>query len=135
MKTVLAKKFKRDSLRLVGLYFVVFCGSFALNAWERPTGPVRAMLAVLPVLPILGVIGLLGRYLRDETDEYKRDVTMRCLAWGAAGAVSMSLLEGYLRIFGWEGQMPPFFGFWAFFVCLATAKGFYLRRDRGLVEG
>jgi hypothetical protein len=134
MQTAVAKKFKRDSFKFLGLYFVVYFGSFALYVWQRPTGLLRVVLALLPVLPVLGVIGLMGRYLRDETDEYKRDVTMRCLLWGAAGAVSASLLEGYLRIFGWEGRMPPFMGFWVFFVGMAVARATYMRRDKARVE-
>jgi hypothetical protein len=134
MQTPVAKKFKRDAFRFAALYFVVFLGSFALNAWKQPGGWLRVLLALLPVLPIVGVIVLMVRYLRDETDEYKREVTMRCVAWGAAGAVSANLLEGYLRIFGWQGCMPPFTGFWAFFVFMAAARVSYMRRDKARVE-
>ncbi len=130
METAVAKRFKRDGLKLVAVYFVVYFACFAAHLWWLTAGKWAWVLALLPVLPIVGVITLMGRYLRDETDEYKRDVTIRCLLWGTAGAVSVSLLDGFLWIFGWKGHLPPFLGFWVFFVFMMVAKLTYKVRNR-----
>jgi hypothetical protein len=34
----------------------------------------------------------------------------------------VTMFAGFLRIFGWKGQMPPFSEFWAFFVLMMIAK-------------
>ena len=135
MQTVAAKRFKRDGFRLVAVYFVIYFASFGVSIWRHPAGAVLWVLGVLPVLPMVGVIAVIARYLRDETDEYKRDVTIRCLLWGCAGAVSASLLEGFVRIFGWKGQMPPFLGFWVFFVLMMAAKLSYRYKDQAEIGG
>ena len=130
MQTMVAKQFKRDGFRLMAVYFVLYFCCFGIHMWLQPTGAWIWVLAILPVLPIAGVIAVMGRYLRDETDEYKRDMTIRCVLWGTAGAVSVSLLEGFLWIFGWKGHMPPFLGFWGFFVFMMAAKLSYKLKDQ-----
>jgi hypothetical protein len=130
METVVAKRLKKSGLALVAVYFVIYFACFGVHLWVHPVGMWIWVLAVLPVLPITGVIAVMGRYLRDETDEYKRDVTIRCLLWGTAGVVSVSLLDGFLWIFGWRGHMPPFLGFWVFFVFMMAAKLSYKVQDR-----
>ena len=130
MQTAVAKRFKRDGFRLVAAYFVIYFACFGIHLWLHPVGMWLWILAILPVLPMVGVIAVMGQYLRDETDEYKRDVTIRCLLWGCAGAVSTSLLGGFLWIFGWKGHMPPFLGFWVFFLFMMVAKLSYKMANR-----
>jgi hypothetical protein len=118
---------------LVAVYFVIYFACFGAHLWLHVEGAwvwVLATLPVLPVLPMLGVIAVMGGYLRDETDEYKRDVTIRCLLWGTAGAVSASLLGGFLWIFGWKGHMPPFCDFYVFVVLMLVAKLSYKVSNR-----
>ena len=64
--------------------------------------------AALPFLPLLTVFILTGAYLKAERDEFKRELVMRCLLWGAGASMSVNLFLGFLRIFGWSGQTPPF---------------------------
>ena len=134
MQTMVAKQFKRDGFKLVAVYFVLYFCCFGIHLWLHPTGAAVWVLAMLPVLPIVGVIAVMGRYLRDETDEYKRDVMIRCLLWGGAGAVSVSLLGGFLWIFGWKGSMPPFTGFGVFYLFMMAAKLSYKLKDQVAVE-
>jgi hypothetical protein len=122
MQTAVAKRFKKNGLTLVGIYFVIYFACFAAHSWLHLGGFWVWVLAILPVLPMLGVIAVMGRYLRDETDEYKRDVTIRCVLWGAAGAVAASMLGGFLWVFGWKGHMPPFCDFYVFGVFMMVAK-------------
>lgn len=130
METVVAKRFKRSGFKLMAAYFVIYFACFAAHLWLHLVGVWVWVLAILSVSPIMGVITLMGRYLRDETDEYKRDVTIRCVLWGTAGAVSVSLLDGFLWIFGWKGHMPPLLGFWTFFVFMMAAKLTYKLANR-----
>ena len=119
-----------QALTTVGVYFVLFLSSFYANYKLQPNGAVLWVLATLPVIPMIGVIVLFGRYLRDERDEYKRDLTMRCLLWGTAGCMSVTMLESFLRIYGWKGAFPPFTAFWAFFLFMIVAKLTYNAKNR-----
>jgi hypothetical protein len=118
----------------VGGYFAIFFASFYVNFRLHPAGVGLWILASLPVLPILAVLVLMGRYLRDERDEFKRDMVVRCLLWGMTGYFAVNMLADYLHIYGWKGMFPPFTGFWVFFVFMFAAKMSYRARNRAPVE-
>ena len=103
-------------------YFVVFALSDYLVFRTQPTGASLWLLSALPVFPMLYVIALIGRYLREERDEFKRDLCVRCLLWGAAGAMAVDLLSGFLHIFGWKGQLVPFSELFVFAALMLAAK-------------
>jgi hypothetical protein len=130
MQTAVAKRFRRSGFTLVAVYFVIYFACFAAHMWLHLAGVWVWILAGLPVLPMLGVIAVMGRYLRDETDEYKRDLSIRCVLWGTAGAVSASMMGGFLWIFGWKGHMPPFCDFYVFVLFMLAAKLTYKVADR-----
>ena len=130
METAVSKRFRKTSFTVLGFYFLIFFA--CMFAYDRlhPTGAAVWLLAALPVLPILGVITLMGRYLRDEPDEFKRDTTVRCILWGTAGCVAENMFAGDLWIFGGKGQLPPFLGFWIFFLCMMAAKLSYKLQNK-----
>jgi hypothetical protein len=109
---------------------VIFLASFYTDMRFHATGMALWVLAVLPVIPIIAVIMLFGRYLRDERDEFKRDVVVRCLLWGTAGCLAVDMLSNYLRIYGWKGDFPPFTSFWVFFLFMMVAKLSYRAQNR-----
>ena len=130
METQASKAYRKSGLAVVGVYFLIYFACFYVSIKMHPQGLLLWSLAVVTVLPILVVIALTGRYLRTETDEYKREMAVRYMLWGLAGALSVTMLDGFLRIFGWKGQMFPFMGFWVFFVFLMAAKIFYKLSER-----
>jgi hypothetical protein len=130
MESLVSRRFRKSGLMLTASYFMVFFGSFYLDTRMHPVGGELWALASLPVLPIVGVIVLFGRYLRDERDEYKRELTMRFLLWGTAGCLAVNMFAGFLSIYGWKGRFPPFSGFWAFFVFMLAAKLTYRVKNR-----
>lgn len=134
METVVSRNFRRTGLRVVLCYFVVFLATFYGNYKLHPSGPMLWFLASLPVLPLLGVIVLMGRYLRDERDEYKRDLVVRTLLWGTAGSMAVTLFSGYLRLFGWTGQFPPLTELFVFVAFALIAKFSYRAANRSTEE-
>jgi hypothetical protein len=134
MQSPASRRLKKEGLTTVGVYFAVFLCSFFVDMKIHATGVLLWSLAVLPVVPLVGVIVLFGRYLRDERDEFKRDVVVRCLLWGMAGCLAVDLLSDYLRIYGWTGEFPPFTSFWVFFVFMIAAKLSYRAKNRVPVD-
>jgi len=130
MLTPAARQLKKSSMTVMASYFLIFAGTFYTNVRLHPTGALLWILASLPVIPILIVIVLMGRYLRDESDEYKRDLAIRCLLWGTAGCIAVNFLSGLLAIYGWKGELPPFSAFWVFFVFVMAAKLSYRVKNR-----
>ena len=125
-----ARKFRKSGLIAVGAYEVLFLSADYVAYRIHPTGIELWMLAALPALPILIVIGLFGRYLRDEKDEYKRDLAVRCLLWGTVGMMIVNLFSTYLRIFGWNGQLFPFSELFVFLGFALAAKLSYRVANR-----
>src|SRR5665213_1258331 len=130
MESPASRRLRKDGRNVMAGYFVIFFASFYADMKLHPTGVALWALAVLPVIPIVGVIVLFGRYLRDERDEFKRDVVARCLLWGTAGCLATDLVADYLRIYGWKGDLPPFTSFWVFFVFMMAAKLSYRAKNR-----
>lgn len=134
METAVSRNFRKNGLRIVLCYFVVFLATFYANYKLHPVGPALWILASLPVVPLLSVIFLMGRYLRDERDEYKRDMVVRTLLWGTAGSMSVTLFSGYLRLFGWTGQFPPLTEFFTFVAFALIAKFSYRAANKPAEE-
>jgi len=125
-----ARRYRKTGLSVLVSYFVLFPVADYVALRTHPVGLVLCLLAVLPLLPIAVVLVLLGRYLSEEKDGYKRELTVRCLLWGTAGAVMVNLFSGFLRIFGWKGQLFPFTEFFVFALMMIAAKLSYRVADR-----
>ena len=130
MQSVAQKKLRRSLLLVLGEYLIVFGGSIYLVQREHMGGAALLFFAALPVVPLMMMFVLFARYLRDEPDEYKRAMVIRCVLWGAAGAMTVHLFSGFLRIFEWKGQLPPFSELWIFVLFMGIAKFTYRIADR-----
>jgi hypothetical protein len=131
MVTAAAKRLKRTAMPVLAGYFALFFAADYVAEKMHPGGASLWLLAAIPVLPLIAVAVLMGRYLREEKDEYKRELTMRCLLWGTSGALITNFFAGFLRIFGWKGQMVPFTEFFVFTVLTIAAKLSYRAANIG----
>jgi hypothetical protein len=130
MMSAAAKRYKKTGLSVMASYFVLFPLANYVAQRAHPAGVSLWLLALVPLLPISVVLVLLGQYLRDEKDGYKRDLAVRCLLWGTAGAVMVNLFSGFLKIFGWKGQLFPFTEFFVFALMMLAAKLSYRVANR-----
>jgi hypothetical protein len=122
MQSPASKKFLKSSLSVWLSDFVLFGTAYYLVHHLHPSGVTLWLLAAMPVLPVVVFVALVGRYLHEERDGYKRDLAVRYLLWGTAGAVTVNLFSCYLHIFGWKGQMFPFAEFFIFVIMMVLAK-------------
>ena len=134
MKTAASLKLRKSILIGVVLYEVVFTGTYYAIHRLHPAGPALVALAVLTTLPVILMYIIFGRYLREERDEYKRDLAVRCVLWGTAGAMSVQFFASFLRIFDWKGQLPLFTEFWVFALFMLVAKVSYRASNRVPVD-
>jgi hypothetical protein len=88
------------------------------------------VLAALPSVPILGVLLAVGVYLREEQDEFQRNIMVRCLLWGTAAVLAVSAFVSFLVSFGWKGSAPPFLDFVLFWIVMGIAKLSYRIANR-----
>jgi hypothetical protein len=121
-KSIAGKVYKRRVRMVMAGYFVLFLGTMWTVSRMHPVGWELYGLALLPTMPILAVFYFQGLYLHSEKDEYVRELTMRSLLFGTAGALAVVMYDGFLRIVGWHGQMPPFTAFWVFVGMVVLAR-------------
>jgi len=88
----------------------VFGASYAFDLWS-PAGPLAWLIAVAPAVPILAVIAIMGLYIKEETDEFQRNVLIESMLWGFGVTLSVTTVCGFLEIYV---HTPPLQSFWAF---------------------
>ena len=115
---------------MAGYVLTVFATTYFVRRHSDVHGMERAALALLPSLPIFFFMVVIARYLREEPDEYQRDLIVRCMLWGIAVLLCMTCFASFLRSYGWTGTLPPFAEFCAFWVAVAIAKLFYKLSNR-----
>ncbi len=124
------RRYMRRGRIAIAAYFVLFFGAFTFVNQAHPRGVLLYAVAALPALPMLSLLLVVGRYLREERDEFQRDLVIRCLLWGIAAMLVVELFTGFLRIFDWQGTVPPFTSFYAFCISMLVAKFTYRFRNR-----
>lgn len=130
MQTPATRRLRKSILFAVVGYEAIFVSVFYAIHRLHPAGPVLIALAILVTAPVVTMCVIFGRYLRSEQDGYKRDLAVRCVLWGTAGALSVQFFAGFLRLFDWKGQLPPFTELWVFALCMLVAKFSYRVSNR-----
>ncbi len=87
-------------------------------------------LAALPSIPLLAMIGIVALYLKEEKDEFQRELFIQSLLWGMGVTLAVTSFWSYWHLFA---HVPPVDGFHVFvlfwiFTGLATIP---LRRYYG----
>ena len=103
-------------------YEVAFGGTFYWVDKGHLSGSALMWMAVPPTLTVAAFIVVIGRYLKEEVDEFHRELVIRCQLWGLAAVMLVMAFHGFLQLFGWNGRWPVFIDLGAFFVAMLAAK-------------
>lgn len=105
------KRYIRRFSVAMSLYVVLILGvtvGFRLYHFE---GPVAWALAILPALAILATIAVMGLYLKEETDEFQRNVMVESTLWGLGLTLSITSVWGMLEMYVDAPRLPAFLAF------------------------
>jgi hypothetical protein len=93
-------------------------------------GPLAYVAALLPALPLSGMFVSMGLYLREETDEFQRQVQVESSLWATGGVLILCAGWGFLEMFGLAPHVEAWVlvPVWALF--LGVANLFIRRRYR-----
>jgi hypothetical protein len=116
------------------VYELVFGGAMWWVVKQKPADGMLLWMAVLPTLPVAGFILVLARYLKEEVDEFHRELVVRCLLWGTAAVMLLVAFHGFLQMFGWHGNWPVIVDLSAFLLAMLSAKLTYKVVNRSPVE-
>ena len=128
------RRYVRRSFGVMMSYVgLVTSSRIIMNRWH-PQGWHVFLAAALPTLPILCLGYVVGRYLREEKDEYQRDIVIRGMLWGTAVALAISVFSSFLQAYGWTGELPAFSEFILFWITALIVKVYYRFADRSRDE-
>lgn len=105
----------------------IFTVSWVFNRYE-PSGPLAWGLALLPALPLLAVIAIMGLYLREEGDEFVRNVLVESMLWGVGLTLAIMTVWGFLEIYADAPRLPAFWAFPIFCMGMGVAQPLVRRR-------
>jgi hypothetical protein len=124
------RRYRRRFLPVMAVYVVVVMGvSWAFNVLE-PTGPLAWALAVSPAVPLLAAIVVIGLYLKEESDEFVRNVLVESMIWGIGVTLGILTVWGFLEIYAHAPRLPSFMAFPIFCGAMGIAQPFVSRRYR-----
>ncbi len=96
----------------------------------RPHAVVLYGVSVLPALPIIAMILIVGIYLREEKDEFQRDLFLQELLWGLGGTMAVTTVWGFLERFAHIVHFQPMWTFPLFWVIAGFSVPFLSRKYR-----
>ena len=124
------KRYQRDIVRWMVAYLVVLVGSGTIVRHGAPQGWHLYFWSVLPSIPVLGILWRMGRYLREETDEYLRWMTMQSILVGTGVLLAVVLVSDFLRAYARTGALPPFVAFLVFCGGMAATQAWQWLQNR-----
>ena len=71
------------------------------------------LLAAIPSIPLVGMIGIVALYLKEEKDEFQRELYIQSLLWGMGGTLALTSFWSFLHLFT---HVPPVDGFHVFVI-------------------
>jgi len=93
-------------------------------------GILAYLVAILPALPIVGALVATGAYLREEKDEFQRNIFVECLLGGIGGTLALTTTWGYLEDFARAPHLSLVLVYPAFWVCVVLTMPVVIWRYR-----
>lgn len=129
-KSPAGRRYLRRFIPAMAAYLVlVFGASFAFDRLEL-SGPIAWALAVAPAIPILAVIAIMGLYLKEETDEFQRNILVESMLWGFGLTMAATSVWGFAEIYVRAVPLPAFWVFPMFCLGMGLSQHFVRRRYR-----
>ena len=128
--TPASKRYQRRVMLTMAVYLVVLFASIYVVKHTHPHGWVLYAIALVPALPILAMLGSMGVYLKEETDEYIRLMTMRSLVAGTAVLLMVLVVSDFLRALSGAAPLAPFASWVTFFLAFGAAQAVQTMRNR-----
>lgn len=94
------RRYSNRLFAIVVIYLVTMMGAVALYERGLTAGWLGYLVALAPAAPLVAVFLTMGRLLREETDEFMREVTRTAFVWSGALTLCEATVWGFLETFG-----------------------------------
>lgn len=129
-KSTAMRRYQRRTFSLMAIYVVIVLSVALLMKHAIPPGVWRYVAAIVPALPLLGVIAAIGLYLREETDEFRRNLYAQSMLWGLALVLVVTTVWGFLETLAGAPHIPAWWVFPIYCVAQDAARHLIARRYR-----
>lgn len=120
---------KRFVPAMIAYFFAIFGASYSFRLLDL-RGPAAWAMAIAPALPILAVIAIMGLYIKEETDEFQRNVLVESMIWGFGITLAITTVWGFLEMYVHTPGLPSFWAFPIFCLAMGLSQLFVRRRYR-----
>ena len=99
----------------------------------HPTQLVAVFLTIFPALANAAMIVVIGLYLKEETDEFQRELLVQVLLWAAALTLTVTSTWGLLEMLSNVTPLPSFYViviYWVFFALVSLPLRLRYRTGR-----
>ena len=125
-----ANRYKARIRPVFAAYALTTIGVALLFKHHTPHGPLAYLLAIIPALTIIAMIVIVGLYLKEETDEFQRNVLVQSMVWGTGVTLSITTLWGFLELFSLAPHFDTYLVFPLFWFCVGVSTPFLKRKYR-----
>ena len=116
----------RRYTRRIAISMTVYVAFLFFSVWSlqhlHPGRAATIILAVLPALPILAVIVVVGLYLKEEKDEFQRELLIQAMLWGMGVTMAAATVWGFLEANAGVAHVPGFYVFVLFWAVVARSR-------------
>jgi hypothetical protein len=125
----MARRYRRTMIAAT-VYAAVLLVVIFVRATQHLQGAPAYAVAVLPAIPVLGMAWSMGLYIRDETDEFERAVSIENALWATGATLSIATVWGFAEILADAPHAPGYLWFPLWALVTAIADIFTRRRYR-----
>jgi hypothetical protein len=112
-RSIAVKRYLRRLALAAGAYILAVFLTFHVLYHGRLPLLAAIGLAMIPSIPIIGMIVAVGLYLKEEKDEFQRELFIQTLLWGAGGTLALTSFWSFVHLFA---HFPPVDGFHVFVI-------------------
>jgi hypothetical protein len=94
------------------------------------TGPAAWAVATMAALPVVGALVGTGIYLREEKDEFQRNMLVQAMLFGMGGTLAATTIWGYLEDFAHAPHLRLIYIYPLFWLFVALSMPALVRRYR-----
>ncbi len=123
---------RRYTIRLaVAMFCYVALLSLCMLRYEHPAHSLTVLLAVLPAIAMVAVIVVVGLYLKEQKDEFQRELLIQALLWGMGATLAISSVSGFLEANAGSPHVPAFYIFVLFWAITGIVGVIQRFQNRG----
>src|SRR5450756_1305058 len=91
------RRYNRRMLFASAVYLVTLLPAVLAIKHLHPGHAIAVVLAIIPALPIAAIVAIVGLYLKEEKDEFQRELLIQALLWATACTLVATSTWGLLE--------------------------------------